>query len=297
MKYPYAEPYKIKIVEAIRPISRDERVKALEAAYFNTYRLKEKEVYLDFSDSRGHVAMSHGQWGGLMVGDEAYAGSVNFDHIAEQVQRLFGKKFVVPTHRGRGAEHLTLLILSDEGQKILGNTPTPTLLNLIRHYKREFEDLSIPQARDPYDPYPFKGDLDLARLEEQLQQDPSVAYVLYNTSSVFNGGQPFSLENFLKAAELAKEKGIPIVVDATALFSSAVIIKEQGKRKESVWEIVLQISKAADLVYLSAREDLTCHTGGLLMTDQVERYVDARSLVVVFEGLHIISCLIFSILC
>ncbi len=286
MKYPYAEPYKIKIVEPIRPISRDDRVKALENAYFNTYRLREEEVYLDFSDSRGHIAMSHGQWGGLMVGDEAYAGSVNFDHIAKQVHRLFGKKFVVPTHRGRGAEHLTLLILTDEGQKVLGNTPTPTLLNLIRHYGRQYEDLSIPQARDPYDPYPFKGDIDLERLEERLHQDPTVAYVLYNTSSVFNGGQPFSMENFLKAAELAHEKGIPIVVDATAIFSSAVILKEQEKLKESLWDIVLKISKAADVVYLSTREDLTCHAGGLLMTDQVERYVDARSLVVVFEGLH-----------
>ena len=289
MKYPKAEPYKIKIVEPIRQLSRDERLQALERADYNVYRLHEHEVYLDFADARGNGAMSQGQWAGLMVGDEAYAGSVNFEHLAEQVEARFGKRHMVPTHRGRGAEHLLLLFLSDEGQIIVGNTPTPTLLNLVDRYHRQFVDLTVPEAQDPSSAFPFKGNLDLNRLEDLLKEKgDQVAYIVMNTASPTNGGQPFSLENLQAVAELARKYGKILTLDASTLFSMALIVQEAepGHEQKTIFDLVRQFSELADIVYLSAREDLMSHTGGLIMTNQLEYYVEARSLVVVFEGLH-----------
>ncbi len=286
MKELFAEPYKIKIVEPIRNMSRDDRLKALEDAFYNTYRLREEQVYLDFSNSRGNAAMSHGQWGGLMIGDEAYAGSVNFEHLYEVAKEVFGKKFLIPTHRGVGAEHLVVKILTEKGQKILGNTPTPSLLNLTNWYGVEYVDLTVKEGKDPSAEFAYKGNISIDKLRRMVKSDPSVAFILFNTASVINGGQPFSEENLVKAQKIAKKKGIPVVVDASAIFSYAVLLKEIEDKRESIFEIVKKVLELADVVYLSAREDLMCHTGGLILTDKPELYVDFRSLVVVFEGLH-----------
>lgn len=286
MKELFAEPYKIKIVEPIRNMTRDERLHALDKASYNTYRLREEEVYLDFSNSRGNAAMSHGQWGGLMIGDEAYAGSVNFEHLYEAANEVFGKKFLIPTHRGVGAEHLIVNVLAEKGQKILGNTPTPSMKNLTNRYGLEYVDLTVKEGKDPTSEYSYKGDINLDKLRRIIKSDPSVAFVLFNTASVLNGGQAFSIKNFTKAHKIAKKKGIPVIVDASAIFTYGVMLKEIEKKQESCFNIAKKVLELADIVYLSAREDLMCHTGGLILTDKAEWYVDFRSLVVVFEGLH-----------
>lgn len=280
--YPKAAPYRIKMVEALPRLSEAQRREALAQAGYNVWRLKDREVCIDLADAHGNGALSQAQWAGLMVGDEAYAGSVNFEHLQQAAQARFGKRYLVPTHAGRGAEHLVLLMFSETSQQVVGNAPSPTLLRLLDRYGQCYRDLSAAAST-------FPGDVDLQALEDLLRREASqIAYVLLHTAAWRQGGQPFSLANARAVAELAHAHQKPLVLEATHIFTQALLLQEQeaGLTGRSLFSIVRELASLADLVYCSARGDLGCHVGGMILTDHEADYVKARSLVVVFEGLH-----------
>ncbi len=281
-RYPKAAPYKNKIVEALPRLTPEQRREALQQADYNVWRLRDRQVYIDLADAHGNGALTQQQWAGLMVGDEAYAGSINFEHLQEAAQARFGKPHLVPTHAGRGAEHLVLLAFSSEGQQVVGNAPSPTLVRLTERYARTYRDLSASTAT-------FSGDVDLQALEALLRHEAeSIAYLVLHSAAWTLGGQPFSLRNARAVAELARAYRKPLVIEATHIFTQALVLQEceEGLRDQSLLSIVRELADLADVVYLSARGDLGCHVGGMILTDREEDYVALRSLVVVFEGLH-----------
>lgn len=280
--YPKAAPYKVKIVEPLPRLSEAQRQEALAQAGYNVWQLRDDQVFIDLADAHGNGAMSQAQWAGLMVGDEAYAGSLNFEHLQEAAQARFGKRYLVPTHAGRGAEHLVVLALSREGQQVVGNAPSPTLLRLLERYGRTYRDLTDATSA-------FPGDVDLRALEALLQEAAEqIAYVVLHAAAWVQGGQPFSLANARAVAELARAYQKPLVLDATHVFTQALILQEReaNLKAHSVFAIVRALADLADIVYLSARGDLGCHVGGLILTQSEADYIRLRSLVVVFEGLH-----------
>jgi len=280
---PVAVPYKNKIVEALPRLDAAQRQQALAAADYNVWRLRDRAVYIDLADAHGNGALTQQQWAGLMLGDEAYAGSINFEHLQEAARNRFGKPYLVPTHAGRGAEHLVLLAFSKNGQQVVGNTPSPTLRRLLERYGRTYRDLSVPASSA------FPGDIDLEALEDLLRHEAAqVAYVVLHAAAWKQGGQPFSLDNARAVAELARAYHKPLILEATHVFSQALLLQQriEALRDRSLFAIVRELADLADLVYLSARGDLNHHVGGMILADREEDYVALRSLVVVFEGLH-----------
>ncbi len=280
--YPKAAPYKNKIIETLPCLSQEQRREALHAAGYNVWRLRDSQVYIDLADAHGNGALTQQQWAGLMVGDEAYAGSLNFERLQEAARARLGKQYLVPTHAGRGAEHLVLLALSQEGQCIVGNAPSPTLRRLVERYGRTYRDLSAAHSV-------WLGDVDLEALEAILRREAEqVAYVVLHTAAWVQGGQPFSLSNAQAVAKLARAYRKPLVLEATHIFTQALLWQEQvdALREHSLFSLVRELADLADLIYLSARGDLSCHVGGLILTEHEDGYIALRSLVVVFEGLH-----------
>ena len=189
----WAEPYKIKVVEPVRMTTREYRERAIAVAGYNTFLLRSDDVYIDLLTDSGTNAMSDRQWAGMMVGDEAYAGSRSFYRLEESIQRIYGYKYVIPTHQGRGAEHLISKILIRPGDVIPGNMYFTTTRVHQELAGGRFVDVIIPEAHEPANQHPFKGNVDLQKLEDVLRANPGrVPYVSLATTVNMAGGQPVS---------------------------------------------------------------------------------------------------------
>lgn len=280
----YAEPFRSKIVEHLRMPTLEERKAALRAAGYNLFQLDGEKVFLDFLTPTGTSAMSEHQWAGMMVGDEAYAGSRNFFHIQEKVQDIFGKKFVVPTHAGRGAWNLITHVFERQGAKVLHNGNLPFLPYHARRHGMHPQSVGRAEARDPGQTLDFRGDVDLDRLEEALKEP--VAFV--NLAALPTGqlGGPISLSNYRQAVERIRAHGAPLILDASRIALNAFLIREKERPDASLKEIIREMAEPAQVILFNAREDAFTHTGALIITDDEDLYVAFRSLVVVFEGLH-----------
>jgi tyrosine phenol-lyase len=236
----WAEPWKIKMVEPIRMIDREERAKALEEAGYNTFLLHSADVYIDLLTDSGTSAMSDRQWAGLMLGDEAYAGSRNFYHLEEAVQTYYGYKYLVPTHQGRGAEHLISQVVIEEGQFVPGNMYFTTTRLHQELAGGTFVDVIIDEAHDPSNLHPFKGDVDLAKLETLIEEKGAekIAYVSLAGTVNMAGGQPVSMANAKALKALCDGYGIPVYLDATRMYENAYFIqqREEGYAEKSIEE-------------------------------------------------------------
>ena len=286
----WAEPWKIKMVEPLRVIGHDERERALEEAGYNTFLLRAEDVYIDLLTDSGTNAMSDRQWAGLMLGDEAYAGSRNFYHLQEAVRQYYGYRHVVPTHQGRGAEHLISKILIRPGHCIPGNMYFTTTRLHQELAGGEFADVVIDEAHDPASLHPFKGNVDLAKLESLIDRAGAESIPFVSLAGTVNmaGGQPISMANVRAVSELCKRRGIPVYLDATRMVENAFFIqeREEGYADKTVAEILREFCAHTDGAWMSSKKDHLVNIGGWLAVNDDEVYEQARNLVVIYEGLH-----------
>ena len=289
-KRSWAEPFKIKMVEPVRMTTKEDRVKAVKEAGYNTFLLKSKDVYIDLLTDSGTSAMSDRQWAGMMLGDEAYAGSVNFYNLEEAVQKYYGYKYIVPTHQGRGAEHIISQIMIKEGDIVPGNMYFTTTKLHQEMAGGKFVDIIIDEAHDPDNEHPFKGDVNLEKLEDIIKKHGAekIPYISIATAVNMAGGQPISLGNLKALRKLTQKYGIPIIHDMTRVAENAYFIKtrEPGYQDKSTAEIVREICDLTDGATMSAKKDALVNIGGFLALNDEEVFDKARNMVVIYEGLH-----------
>ncbi len=286
----WAEPYKIKMVELLKITSPAHRKKALLEAGFNTFLLKSEDVYIDLLTDSGTSAMSDQQWAGMMLGDEAYAGSRNFYNLEKTVKEVYGYKYLVPTHQGRGAENIISKILIRKGDIIPGNMYFTTTRLHQELAGGRFEDIIIPEAHDPENEHPFKGNVDLGKLEQLIKKHGAhkIPYVSIASSVNMAGGQPISMQNLKALRALTKKHGIRIIHDMTRVAENAYFIqqREKGYQHKAVKEIVREICSLTDGATMSAKKDALVNIGGFLAINDFDVFEEARNMVVVYEGLH-----------
>jgi tyrosine phenol-lyase len=286
----WAEPWKIKVVEPIRMTTRADRKRALREAGYNTFLLRSEDVYIDLLTDSGTNAMSDRQWAGMMMGDEAYAGSRNYFRLERAVQDHYGFEFVIPTHQGRGAEHILSKLLIEPGDHVPGNMYFTTTRAHQELAGATFHDVIIDQAHDPADEHLFKGNVDLAKLDALVQDvgPQKIPYISVAATVNMAGGQPVSLENLRAVREYTRRHGIRVVLDATRAVENAWFIqqREPGQQDRSVAEILLDIGASADAATMSGKKDSLVNIGGWLGLRDPILADRARNLVVVYEGLH-----------
>ncbi|HHY10598.1 MAG TPA: tyrosine phenol-lyase [Firmicutes bacterium] len=284
-----AEPYKIKMVEPIAVTTREQREKALERAGYNTFLLETDDVYIDLLTDSGTNAMSDNQWAGLMLGDEAYAGSKNFKNLQKAVRELYGFKHVVPTHQGRGAENILSQIMIEPGDYVPGNMYFTTTRAHQELNGATFRDIIIDEAHDPTADHPFKGNVDLAKLQSLIDEVGAdrIPYICVAVTVNLAGGQPVSMANMREVYELAQKHGIKVMMDATRCVENACFIKhrEPGYEDKTIHEIVLETFSYADGCTMSGKKDGIVNIGGFLALNDDDLYQKATSLVVVYEGM------------
>ncbi len=284
------EPYKIKMVEPLKMISREERAEKIKEAGYNTFLLKSRDVYIDLLTDSGTNAMSQYQWAGLMLGDEAYAGSENWLHLEETVRELFGFKYVVPTHQGRGAENLISKILIKPGMYVPGNMYFTTTRAHQELAGGTFVDVIIDEAHDPSrDDILFKGNVDLQKYENLIKKvgAEKIPYITVGVTVNMAGGQPVSMANLRDVYNLSKKHGIRVIFDATRCVENAYFIKtrEPGYEEKTIAEIVKEMFSYADGCTMSGKKDGIVNMGGFLAMNEEEIYLQATGLVVVYEGM------------
>jgi tyrosine phenol-lyase len=286
----WAEPWKVKMVEPLRMISREDRATALREAGYNTFLLRSDDVYIDLLTDSGTSAMSDRQWAGIMLGDEAYAGSRNFYHLEEAVRTYYGYRHILPTHQGRGAEHLISQTLIKAGDHIPGNMYFTTTRLHQELAGGTFHDVIVAAAHDPQSLKPFKGDIDLGKLEALIVQVGAdrIPYVSLAGTVNMAGGQPVSMANVRALREVTAKHGIRLMLDATRMAENAFFIQERepGYAEKSVAEILLEFCSYTDGAWMSAKKDNLVNIGGWLAVNDDTVFEELRNLVVVYEGLH-----------
>lgn len=289
-KRSWAEPYKIKMVELVHMTSLEERKKALEKAGYNTFLLHSKDVYIDLLTDSGTSAMSDRQWAGMMTGDEAYAGSENFYHLEAAIRKYYGYKHVVPTHQGRGAENIVSKIMIKPGDIIPGNMYFTTTRLHQELAGGTFADIIIDEAHDSLSEHPFKGNVDIGKLDVLVKEYGAkrIPYVSLATTVNMAGGQPVSMANLRELRAYTSRHKIKVIHDMTRVAENAYFIKtrEKGYASKSIAEIVKEICSLTDGATMSAKKDALVNIGGFLALNDKRLYDEASNLVVVYEGLH-----------
>ncbi|KAF0243224.1 MAG: tyrosine phenol-lyase [Sediminibacterium sp.] len=290
IKESWAEPYKIKMVELLKMTTAEQRKKAMKAAGYNTFLLRSEDVYIDLLTDSGTSAMSDRQWAGMMMGDEAYAGSRNFYHLEEVVREVYGYKYLIPTHQGRGAENILSKILIKKGDIIPGNMYFTTTRLHQELAGGKFEDIIIDEAHDAENEFSFKGNINLDKLKALIKKHGAkkIPYISMATSVNMAGGQPISMKNLKALRILTKKHGILVIHDMTRVAENAYFIqqKEKGYANRSIRSIVKEICSYTDGATMSAKKDALVNIGGFLAINHWDIYEEARNMVVVYEGLH-----------
>lgn len=286
----WAEPWKIKVVEPIRMTSRAERERHIRDAGFNTFLLKSEAVYIDLLTDSGTSAMSDRQWAGMMMGDEAYAGSRNFYHLERSVREVYGYDELIPTHQGRGAEHLLSKLMIKPGDHVPGNMYFTTTRLHQELAGGTFHDVIIDEAHDPASTHPFKGNVDLAKLDALVKEvgADKVPYVCVAVTVNLAGGQPVSLANLKEVSDYCHARGIKVMLDATRAVENAWFVqqREPGMRDRTVAEILRMTCDLTDGATMSGKKDSLVNIGGWLGLRDPKLAALAQNLVVVYEGLH-----------
>jgi tyrosine phenol-lyase len=286
----WAEPWKIKMVEPIQVIGRQEREKAIAEAGYNTFLLRSADVYIDLLTDSGTSAMSDRQWAGIMMGDEAYAGSRNFYHLEQAVQTYYGYRYLVPTHQGRGAEHLISQALIEPGDFVPGNMYFTTTRLHQEMAGATFVDVIVDAAHDPTDLHLFKGDVDLDKLVALIDKvgADKIPYVSLAGTVNMAGGQPVSMANLRALRELCDRHRIPIYLDATRMVENALFIQEReaGYADKSIAAILKEFCSYTDGAWMSAKKDNLVNIGGWLAVNDYDLFDALRNMVVIYEGLH-----------
>ena len=285
-------PFKIKMVEAIRLISREEREEAIRKAGYNTFELQSEDVFIDLLTDSGTSAMSDNQWAGMMLGDEAYAGSKNFEHLKEAIADVYGFPYVVPTHQGRGAEHIMSKALIKKGDWVPNNLYFTTRRAHQELAGGKWRDVSVKEAVLAQSTFLFKGNINIRKLRALILKAKKevirIPYISMEACVNMAGGQPFSMENLWNVRNISLTYDIPLYLDATRLVENAYFIKqrEKGYWGCSVKEIVSEICSLSDGLTVSAKKDALVNIGGFIALRDKKVFQKMRELVVIWEGLH-----------
>ncbi len=286
----WAEPYKIKMVEPLKMTTEAERRVAIEEAGYNTFLLRSEDVYIDLLTDSGCGAMSDRQWAGMMMGDEAYAGSANFYRMRDTVEQYYSYKYTVPTHQGRGAENILSQILISDGDYVPGNMYFTTTRLHQELAGATFVDVIVDEAHDPALDLPFKGNVDIAKLDALVAEvgAEKIPYICVATCVNMAGGQPVSMANLREIRNWCDAHDVRLVHDMTRVAENAYFIhkREAGYCKKSICEIVHEICALTDAATMSSKKDALVNIGGFLAMNDPDLYEKACNLVVVYEGLH-----------
>ncbi|HQE04571.1 MAG TPA: tryptophanase [Bacillota bacterium] len=284
----YAEPYRIKVVEPIELTTREEREKIIKEAGYNVFNIPSDKVYIDLLTDSGTSAMSNHQWAGLMLGDEAYAGGRNFYHLRDTVREITGFEHVLPTHQGRAAENILTTMLVKPGQRVLGNMHFDTTEGHIRLKGGEPVNLVIKEGLKTAMRHPFKGNIDIGRLIEEIEtySKEGISCINITVTCNSNGGQPVAMENIREVRRIAKEHSIPVFLDAARFAENAYFIREreEGYGNKSIAEIAREMFSYADGFTMSAKKDGLVNIGGIFATRDEELYKKACQWGIVYEG-------------
>lgn len=287
MELPFAESWRIKMVEPIHKSTRKEREKWLEAAYNNIFQLKADEVYIDLLTDSGTGAMSDRQWSALMMGDESYAGARSFYRMKEVITRLTGFEYVLPTHQGRAAENVLFSVLVKAGDYVPGNTHFDTTKGHIESRKAFAVDCTIDEAKNTQLEIPFKGNVDVNKLEDCLKTHPGkIPFIIVTITNNAAGGQPVSMQNLRDVRKLADKYDIPVIFDSARFAENAYFIKmrEKGYDRKTIKEITKEMFSYADCMTMSAKKDGIVNMGGFIATHNRDWYDRAKVIGIVCEG-------------
>lgn len=286
----WAEPYRMKMVELLKMTTRQDRIKAIKNAGYNTFLLNSDDVYIDLLTDSGTNAMSDRQWSAFMMGDEAYAGSKSFYKMEAAIQKFYGYKHVIPTHQGRGAENILSKILIKKGDVVPGNMYFTTTRLHQELAGGLFSDIIIDEAHDPLNEFQFKGNVDLTKLDKLVKKygAKKIPYVSIATNVNMAGGQPISMKNLKELYKYTRKHKIRIIHDMTRVAENAYFIqqREKGYENSSIKAIVKEICSYTDGATMSAKKDALVNIGGFMATNEWDVYEEARNMVVVYEGLH-----------
>lgn len=287
MEIPFAESWKIKMVEPIRKSTRAEREEWLKAANYNVFQLRAEQVYIDCLTDSGTGSMSDRQWSAMMLGDESYAGATSFYKFEETVRRILGLHYVIPTHQGRAAENVLFSFLVKEGNVIPGNAHFDTTKGHIEARKAFAIDVTTDDAKDAQLEVPFKGNVSLEKLEKVLKENPgNVPFMVLTVTNNTVGGQPVSMENIKATCALCHRYGVPVVMDSARFAENAYFIKtrEPGYADKTIKEIVLEMYAVADAATMSCKKDAIVNMGGFIATRKEDWYEGAKSFCIPYEG-------------
>ncbi|WP_320053360.1 tryptophanase [uncultured Acetobacteroides sp.] len=288
MELPFAESYKIKMVEPIRRSTREERERWIKEAHYNLFGIKSEYVFIDLLTDSGTGAMSDRQWSAMMLGDESYAGATSYFKMKEAIYNILGFPYFLPTHQGRAAENVLFSVLVKEGSYIPGNSHFDTTKGHIEFRKAHAIDLTIDKASNTQLEIPFKGNIDLNKLELFLEAHPAseVPFICMTITNNTAGGQPVSMENLRGASKLAKKHGIPMLFDSARFAENAYFIKtrEKGYADKSIKEIVKEMYQYADYMTMSSKKDAIVNMGGFIGFKDEETYKKATVFNIMYEG-------------
>jgi len=288
MNLPYAEPYKIKMVEPIRPSTREEREKWIKEANYNLFNLSSDQVYIDLLTDSGTGAMSDRQWAAIMTGDEAYAGSKSYFNLKNAIENILGFPYFMPTHQGRAAENVLFSALVKEGDIVPGNSHFDTTKGHIEFRKAKAVDCTIDEAFDTENTHPFKGNVDIKKLEHVFEMNPhdKIPFIIVTVTNNTAGGQPVSLENLRAVKAFADSVGKPVLYDSARFAENAYFIKmrEDACKDMTIKEIVREMYLNADMMTMSSKKDAIVNIGGFIGCRSKELWDKLSMFNIIYEG-------------
>lgn len=282
------EPFRIKMVEPIRMTTREQREEIIRKAGYNLFMIDAENIIIDLLTDSGTAAMSHDQWAGIMKGDESYAGARSFHRFFEKVQEVTGFKHIIPTHQGRAAERILFELVASKGKFIPSNTHFDTTRANIEYQQAKAIDLVIPEGKDPQLIHPFKGNIDLDKLENFIKDKgaENIPVCMLTITNNSGGGQPVSMENIRQTKKIVSRYNIPLFLDACRFAENSYFIKarEKGYDRKSCVEIAREMFSYADGCTMSAKKDALVNIGGFLAMNDDQLALKARSVLIVTEG-------------
>jgi tryptophanase len=288
MELPFAESYKIKMVESVYKSSREQRIQWIKEAKYNLFNLRSEQVFIDLLTDSGTGAMSDKQWSAMMLGDESYAGASSYYKLKNAIKDLLGFEYFLPTHQGRAAENVLFSVMVKEGNLVPGNSHFDTTKGHIEFRKAHAIDCTIDEAFDTSCYHPFKGNIDLNKLEDVLKNNSreNIAMIIVTLTCNSSGGQPVSMENLRNVRSLANKYGVQIIYDSARFAENAYFIKirEKGYENKTIREIVAEMFSYADGMTMSSKKDAIVNMGGFIGMRDKELFRQASVFNIVFEG-------------
>lgn len=288
MNLPYAEPFRIKMVEEIRQSTKEEREIWIKEADYNLFSLSSSKVFIDLLTDSGTGAMSDRQWSALMSGDESYAGSRSFEELQETVKNITGFPYLLPTHQGRAAENVLFSVLVKDGDIVPGNSHFDTTKGHIEIRKAHAVDCTVDEAFDTESLYPFKGNIDLEKLEMvyHAYSKDQIPFCLITITCNSSGGQPVSMENIRAVKKLSDQYGIPVIFDAARFAENAYFIKkrEEGYAEKSIKEICKEMFSYGMGMTMSSKKDGLVNIGGFIALNNEQVFREASNMTIIYEG-------------